>query len=451
MSGPAGGWRWFALLALAALAVLVVGVAVLVVRNLADLARVGPATALDIAVLAAAGWWAFTTRRAWKRGLNLAIVALAVAGLIAELVYLGLAHAAEVLAVALVALAYAAATRRALGARPAAPGQAVPAGGTAAARPWLLVNPKSGGGKGERLGLAAAAARRGIQVRLLAPGDDPPAMASEAVAAGADAIGVAGGDGSLGPVAAVAMRLDVPFVCVPTGTRNHFAHDLGLDRSRPLAALDAFTGVERRVDAAIVGDRVFLNNVSLGAYADIVREPGYRAHKLATTHAVLPNALRAERVPPAVCVHDPDGRLHEQPLVLLVGNNRYELRHPFQLGARQQLDASVLHVAALQATSGARFAALLARLAVGNYVAGARWAEWTSTAVRVDARSDRIPAGIDGEAVLLDPPLEFRVLPLALRVLVPAGTPSPRPPRVRPFTWVTVRRLWAGALGGSSR
>ncbi len=448
MSRTVAGRRRLALAALAVLVALCIGLVALIVGSFQDLARVGPGTVLDVAVLAAAGWWAFTTRRVWKRRLNLVVVALAVGGLLAELVYFGVAHATELLTVVVLGVAYAGAARRALsGGGRAAADRAARGGVPAPTRPWLLINPNSGGGKAQRLGLAEAATRRGIQVRVLEPGDDPQALAHAAVTAGADAIGVAGGDGSLGPVAAVAMQQNVPFVCVPTGTRNHFAHDLGLNRAKPLAALAAFTGVERRVDAARVGDRVFLNNVSLGSYADMVREPGYRAHKLTTTRAVLPSALRGERAGLPVRVHDPEGRAHDQPLVLLVANNRYDLRHPFHLGARHQLDASVLHVAALSATTGARFAALLGRVALGNYVAGARWAEWTSTAVRVDAGVDRVPAGIDGEAAMLDTPMEFRTLPLALRVLVPPGTPTAGAASVRLFTPATVRRLWAVALG----
>src|SRR5919206_569223 len=70
--------------------------------------------------------------------------------------------------------------------------------------------------------------------------------------------------------AAFALERDLPFVCIPFGTRNHFARDLGLDRDDPLAALASFGGHERRIDVGRVGDRVFLNNVSLGLYARLV-------------------------------------------------------------------------------------------------------------------------------------------------------------------------------------
>ena len=150
-------------------------------------------------------------------------------------------------------------------------------------RPVLFVNPKSGGGKAARAGLAERARERGIDVIVLRPDDNLAALVDEAVAGGADALGVAGGDGSLAVVAAAALAHGLPFVCVPAGTRNHFALDVGVDRGDLVGSLDAFTdGVERRIDVAEVNGRLFLNNVSLGIYGDAVRQPAYRDAKART-------------------------------------------------------------------------------------------------------------------------------------------------------------------------
>jgi diacylglycerol kinase family enzyme len=445
MSGDAGGaarrrWAWAAL---ATLPVMAGGLVLVAVGSNGGLFALVVGAVLGLAVVAATGWWAFTTRRVWKRRLNVAVAALVVAYVLLDLVVVGLQGAVGVLVLAAGVLGYAAAARRALGpaAAPASPGPATPP-----ARPWLLVNPRSGGGKAERVGLAAAARARGVRVHELAPGDDPRALARQAVAAGADAVGVAGGDGSLGLVAAVAVEADVPFVCVPAGTRNHFAADLGLDRTDPLAALDAFTGPERRIDVGVVGDRMFMNNVSLGAYAELVAEPGYRAGRLTTAHAVLPGALRGERALLKVAFQDPQGRRYQDVLVLLVANNGYELGRGAVLGARERLDGGVLQISALRARTGAELAGLAARIAARRARPGTEWAQWTTTALRVDAALARLPAGIDGEAVALAPPLEFRVLPLALRVLLPPA-PRPRAARVRLQSWAAVRRLWSVAGG----
>ena len=83
---------------------------------------------------------------------------------------------------------------------------------------------------------------------------------------------MAGGDGSQAIVAAVAAETGLPYACIPAGTRNHFALDLGVDRDDVVGALDAFVdGGERTVDLAEVNGRVFVNNVSLGLYAEAVQ------------------------------------------------------------------------------------------------------------------------------------------------------------------------------------
>src|SRR5580693_8912399 len=128
-------------------------------------------------------------------------------------------------------------------------------------RPVLFVNPRSGGGEATRGGVAERARANGIEVVVLTPGQDLAALARDAVAAGADAVGMAGGDGSLAVVAAVAAAHGIPFVCVPAGTRNRFALDVGVDRHDLTGALDAFTdGVERQIDMAEVNGRTFLND-----------------------------------------------------------------------------------------------------------------------------------------------------------------------------------------------
>jgi diacylglycerol kinase family enzyme len=439
--GRRRAWAWMALAAFAGLVVAVAAVVTLSGASLIGLVVIG---GLDLLVAAAALWWAFTTRRAWKRWLNLVLMVLVVVVFVTGVVAFSVWNAAGMLAIAVAALAYGLASRRALIGD--APTVTAERSAAPPARPWLLVNPRSGDGTAGRVGLVDHARARGVSVHELAPGDDPGMLARDAVAAGADAVGVAGGDGSLGLIAEVAVELDVPFVCVPAGTRNHFAHDLGLDRADPLDALDAFDGPERRIDVGMVGDQVFLNNVSLGAYADVVAQPGYRARKLATAYVVLQGAVRGERARLAIEFRDPDGRLHEEVLLLLVANNKYELHHASELGARDRLDDGVLQVSALRARTGAALARVVGQASLDRAGTSAAWAQWEATALRIDSRLAHLPAGVDGEAVVLPTPLEFRILPRALRVLVPA-TLRRRAPKPRPLSLSALRRLWIAAIG----
>jgi hypothetical protein len=182
-----------------------------------------------------------------------AIVALVAPVAMLAVAVVGLVQRPLLLLIALVAVA-AAATRHALG-RDLTSLKSGPTPGTSmgpAVRPVLLMNPRSGGGKVERFHLVAEARRRGIEPVVLGPGDDLLRLAERAVAGGPDVLGMAGGDGSQALVAGVATAHDVAFVCVPAGTRNHLAMDLGLDRDDVVAALDAFgAAVERRIDLGL--------------------------------------------------------------------------------------------------------------------------------------------------------------------------------------------------------
>ena len=264
----------------------------------------------------------------------------------------------------------------------------------------LFVNPRSGGGKAERADLAERARERGIDAIVLRPGDSLPTLVDQAVADGADALGIAGGDGSLAVVAAAALAHGLPFVCVPAGTRNHFALDIGIDRSDLIGSLDAFTdAVERRIDVAEVNGRLFLNNVSLGIYGDAVRNPAYRNAKARTLLETASHVLGPSAPAAGLQLVDDRGRAHRDPAVVLVSNNPYAFAPPHAPGTRPTLQSGKLGIVSLDPTPPGR--------------------AWTATTLEVTAPAV-VHAGIDGEAVDLAPPLRFAVLPAALRVRVAA-------------------------------
>jgi diacylglycerol kinase family enzyme len=231
---------------------------------------------------------------------------------------------------------------------------------------------------------------------------------------------MAGGDGSLAQVAQVALETDRPFVCIPFGTRNHFARDLGLDRDDPLAALAAFRGRELAVDVGTVGDRVFLNNVSLGLYASVVHDPEHaRRNKTVAALRIIPAALGRSRRPLELVLDVEGRRVRHRVLVCLVSNNDYGSERPGDLGRRERLDEGLLHVYVIEALGRSALMGLLARAAVGRIAAAEGWVERAATTLRVESRRRRVHVAIDGEPVVLQPPLDFELRPRALRVLVP--------------------------------
>jgi len=299
-------------------------------------------------------------------------------------------------------------------------GARVRAGGRPS-RPVLLCNPWSGGGKVERFGLLELAAELGVETVVLDRGLDLEALARDAVARGADCLGMAGGDGSQALVASIAVEHGLPFVCVSAGTRNHFAIDLGLHPEDPRASMDAFRDAcERAVDFATVNGRVFVNNTSLGVYARIVQEESYRDAKVETTTTLLPEILGRQAEPFDLQFTTPDGREIDGAIMLMVSNNPY-VGAGRDAGQRRCLDRGVLGVVAATTRTGGEAARLLAASALGERRRSAFWWEFTATEFEVRSRSGVAFAGMDGEALELDTPLRFRIHPRGLTLLVPEG------------------------------
>ena len=283
-------------------------------------------------------------------------------------------------------------------------------------RPTLFVNPHSGGDRMLHTVLAEGASERGITARVLRPGEALADLVAEAVAGGADALGMAGGDGSLAVVAAVAHAHGLPFVCIPAGTRNHFALDLGVDRHDPVGALDAFTnGLERLIDMGSVNGRLFLNNVSLGIYGDAVSQPTYRDAKAQTLLETVRKVLGPSAAAPELVVIGDGGREHRRPAVVLVSNNPYAFGRPLVEGTRPTLSSGRLGVLVLEEPR------------IGEPPAHL----WATTSLEVSGPAI-LHAGVDGEAVDLRPPLEFRILPAALRVRISARHPGVSPSGLLP-------------------
>ncbi len=289
-------------------------------------------------------------------------------------------------------------------------------------RPVLICNPWSGGGKVERFGLVELARGLGVEVVMLDHGLDLEQLARDAVAHGADCLAMAGGDGSQALVASIAIEHDLPFVCVSAGTRNHFALDLGIDREDPRKCLDAFRdGVERRIDYATVGDRLFVNNVSLGIYATIVQQPGYREAKSETTKALLPEMLGRTQAPFDLQFTEPDGTEVGGAFLIQVSNNPYVLGATLDASQRRRLDTGRLGVVAITAATGSEAAQVVTLAALGQRRRSRHWHEFTTERFEVRSRSGKAFAGIDGEALELETPLTFVVRPRGLRLLVPKG------------------------------
>ena len=302
-----------------------------------------------------------------------------------------------------------------------------------ARHPYLIMNPKSGGGKVEKFDLKSKAEELGAEVFLIDGAEpvDVAKVAREAVAQGADLLGVAGGDGTQALVAGIAAEHGIPFVVISAGTRNHFALDLGLNRENPSACLGALSdGVELRVDLGRINGQVFVNNASFGAYAEVVETPAYRDDKLNTTLNLLPDLLQGQRgVRLSARADDTEIR---SPQALLVANNPYGTGDIAGLSRRARLDAGVLGVIGVKVRNVQQAIDLLrGRRAVGVRVLRTK-------KIEITADAPQIPVGVDGEALSMSTPVVCTISPGALRVWVPRDRPGVVPPKP-PINWA---RLW---------
>ncbi|KRD22976.1 MULTISPECIES: diacylglycerol/lipid kinase family protein [unclassified Streptomyces] len=420
--------RWSARLALVAgLAAVVI---LLVFAGFKSIALLGAGVA-GLAITGASLWWALTLRGIGR----LLAFALAV---VAPLAVLALYAWAELLWVVLVSLAlWALAVSVGVAAlsrdiEPAGPPETRTA---PPKRPFLIMNPRSGGGKVGKFHLKEKAEALDADVLLLdtAHQQDVVALADKAVEDGADLLGVAGGDGTQALVAGVAARHGIPFMVISAGTRNHFALDLGLDRDDPSTCLDALTdGVELRVDLGFIGDRAFVNNASFGTYAAVVQSPAYRDDKVRTILQTLPDLLTHRRGP-RLAVRTADMAIGG-PQAVLVSNNPYRTGDLAGLGRREVLDSGALGVLGVNVDNAAQAAELLA----GRNAPGLT--SLTAQEVVIDADEPEIEAGVDGEALTLPTPVRCTIHPRALRVRVPRHRPGV--PRTRaPMDWRRLRKL----------
>jgi diacylglycerol kinase family enzyme len=448
VSGRPSGWRRLAaVLAILLTAAVAVGT---LVRVVADPLRV-VVEVLLFAVFIGSVWFALT-----RVGLRRAIAAVAAAAAsVAMIVNIvgaeGLLGVSLLVRIAGLVLAVALAnyalgdTVQAL-TRTGTSGTPVPP----AVRGVLFMNLKSGGGKAERFHLVDECTRRGIEPVVLEPGQDWLQRVRDVAASGADVLGMAGGDGSQAMVGTVAADLGLPMVVVPAGTRNHLAMDLGLDRDDVVGALDAYgDAVEREMDLADVNGHVFVNNVSLGLYAAIVRSPDYRDAKVDTTLATLPRVLGPQTEPFDLRYTGPDGADHRGAHVIQISNNPYGTSAG-GLTSRPRMDTGLLGILSLVLDKPGSVAAFLAALATGHPERFEGFMAWDERTFEVTSGAP-IEIGLDGETEVMDPPLCFSIRPSPVRVRLPKHAIG-YSPAARSVGWKEAfRQLWGVVLGHPSR
>lgn len=440
-------WRLISFLALVIFTLLSFAIVILVARNLIFAASLS----LSVSLLAYAAWLIFTgASRRHQLGIVYLIIGLAT--LVVELVlFLAEARNAQafvaVLVVAAVYLVIIGILRNRYWQELRKSGET--SGKTAHFRhPILIVNPKAGNGRAIKADIPELAKKQGINVVVTKKGDNIEALARQAARAGADVIGISGGDGSIGAAAKVALEFNLPLVVLPGGTRCHFARDLGLDPNRIADSLAGFTGTERRIDVANINDRIFLNNASFGLYADIVAHPEYREHKMEVSRKVLGSIATGDQKPYDLQFQHNNTKF-KQAVQVLISVNSYNTVNISELGHRERLDGGVLQVTAVTRLNDALVKTLLQPTTL-NKLSKLKslpdFHQWEATKFEVTSSAKTLHVGVDGETETYNTPVVIKIMSAALRIFVPAEGVRNRPKEA--LSWVMMRRLWQTAIHG---
>jgi diacylglycerol kinase family enzyme len=232
----------------------------------------------------------------------------------------------------------------------------------------------------------------------------------------------AGGDGTVSAVAGVLRGTGTALGVLPFGTLNHFAKDLGIPLDAAQAARTIAAGRRIAVDVGEVNGRCFINNASLGLYPGMVRERDRQQRRLRRSkrHAMLWATLAVLNRPPLLDLRlEVDGKMHDYraPFVF-IGNNDYQMEG-FDIGTRARLDEGRLDVYTTRGCGAGGLVMLMLRALLGRLRQDREFFEAHPATLRVASRKQRLLVATDGEVTSMQTPLEFRIAPRALQVVVP--------------------------------
>ena len=289
----------------------------------------------------------------------------------------------------------------------------------------LIINNSSGlEDKNEvRRRLAEIFAAGGIEAKISVgqAGAQVAELARVAARGSSQVIVAGGGDGTINAVTSAIAGTDKILGVLPLGTLNHFARDLKIPFDLEGAGRTIIAGHTTNVDVGEVNGRIFLNNSSLGLYPIIVHEREKR-QRLGSGKwpAFAWAAITALRRYPLFRVSlSADGKDFDlkTPFVF-VGNNEYPMER-FNIGRRERLDKAQLSVYVTNRLSRLGLVRLALRALLGRLREDKDFLALSTKEVRINTRHKRLRVAFDGEVEVMQTPLQYRVRPGALRVIVP--------------------------------
>jgi diacylglycerol kinase family enzyme len=289
----------------------------------------------------------------------------------------------------------------------------------------VIINASSGVSDNERLREQIAnlfgAGGISVQVSLAKSTNELIELARRAAASNAATIVGGGGDGTINAVASALMGTDKTLGVLPLGTLNHFAKDLKIPLDVEKAVATIIEGHVVHVDVGEVNGRIFLNNSSLGLYPSIVHQ---REQKQKLGQGKWPAFVWAtfgvmRRYPFLDVRLNADGKqFSSRTPFVFIGNNEYEMES-FDIGGRSRLDAGRLSLYFSHRTGRLGLLGLGVRALLRRLHQAEDFVRLTTTEVLIETKRNRVRVSTDGEVNMIRPPLRYRTLPGALRVIVP--------------------------------
>ena len=261
-----------------------------------------------------------------------------------------------------------------------------------------------------------------VDISIAESGTEVDQLAQDAARGPYKVVVAAGGDGTISSIAEAVIDTDKILGVLPLGTLNHFAQDLKIPLELEAAAHTIVAGFTTEVDVAAVNDRIFLNNSSLGLYPNIVRERQKRQRLgFGKWPAFFWATIQAFRRYPLLDVRlrVNNELLETKSPFVFVGNNEYAM-DLLNIGLRERLDRGVLSIYITHRTGRLRLMVLALRAVFGRLRNDRDFLALHSSEVKIQSAHKRLRVAFDGEITVLEPPLEYRVRPRALRVIVPA-------------------------------
>ena len=292
----------------------------------------------------------------------------------------------------------------------------------------VIVNSSSGPGHedGIQKTLADAFKTAGVdaEIKLARTGSEVNTLAQRAAKGDAETIVAGGGDGTISSVASAIIGTNKRLGILPFGTMNHFAKDLFIPLELEGAIETIVAGHETKVDVGEVNGEIFINNSSLGLYPSLVhkREKQQRLG-WGKWPAYVWAAIAVLRRYPFLNVRvGVDGaELKSHTPFVFIGNNEYEME-TLNIGGRTCLDRGELSLYMTNRTGRLALIRLALRALFGGLRQEKDFVALCTKEIWIETKHKRIGVALDGEVTVLQPPLHYRSLPAALRVLTPANT-----------------------------